>query len=96
VGRKRPEHNGRSTVRLEALASVRASGGAAGQPYTGKVAFGDRNGDPLLDVVVCTSYWVPDFQASWNFAATGVASYAMNLTGDGSPKGIVYWLHQSN
>jgi hypothetical protein len=57
----------------------------------GRVAVGDLDGDGRPDVLVTTSYWAADYQPH-HYGTY----YALQLAGDGSPMGIVYYLNSSN
>lgn len=58
---------------------------------TGRIAFGDLDGDGRIDVLATTSYWATDYQP-YLYGAT----YALNFAGNSSNMGVVFWLNSSN
>jgi hypothetical protein len=74
------------------VSNLDASAGApaVSSPKTGRICFGDLDGDGRDDLIVTTSYWAVDAQP---ISYSG--SYALNLAGNGGTLGLVFWLNSS-
>jgi hypothetical protein len=72
---------------LDFITSLTAS---IGNPNIGRVAAGDVNGDGKPDVVACLSFYADSYARAW------VGSSYLADRGDGSTKGVVFFLNASN
>jgi hypothetical protein len=68
-----------------------AGGSPSATGRSGPLASGDLDGDGREDLLVTTSYWSVDYQPNI-YGAT----WALNIAGNGSPMGIIFWLNSSN
>jgi hypothetical protein len=83
-----------------ATLAVNTGSPTVSSPRTGRVAYGDLDGDGKLDLVVTTSYWAIDpsgsqyypYALSYDYGSSTVSDFY----GNGGSMGVAYYLNTSN